>query len=1137
MPTKKQKTNIASRKVTPQLFIRKLHGAKNLRAGLSQARAMVNPEQFPSIAKQLSQTPLYETLLAPVAFPMSMAAITRKPTLSYTSTEGELMWCASVLTHYVEALGAFVKQRDKYYDAILGGDYDQAERVIDEIQETYGFSIWLIGNRLQLLQATKGLQPQKSFLEEFVSTEGINRFIAWIVYFLSLRAEDNISYTGFEQEASDVLDVKWVRDYVLLHWLPNRLIDIEDPGQPIWVEETHPVIDRFETFIAMSLRYCIKSGEGGRRILVSAIQQVESTGDSTLRRILMVLRDGYVPQANDVLGFADAYTEGRYEDVINSNCESLELVARAYAFTGQRPRVDGRPGLRQQAIALMYDVLSMAPEAPQSRQSLKKVAVLCPSLSFTFQVAAFLERDQNYIVSGGSSELALGAALSSSLNNPWSISALDRISGENKWLDQLLNAHPNSSALRLREAVTTGNYSILNQEFLRLPPYRKAMYVGYIYFHKGDFNEAISSYQLASGAEIDFVSNSAKRNLFDVYNAAGELYKSVQLAIDQILQIPSAAQSYPLESLAKDYVNHPQYSGSMDLAILLSLAIRHGSAKVERDLSNIYENVLAAEGVIKPSELAKCVGKYSPARLIYFLRYVCVPRTLDDATCFDTVEEIDIERIAVCQLLLQLDPPNLTSYQAEIRVLTRGLEVANLLTKMQTSKIYVDEAGVREALDATLRDSLTRYQKLLDSPSLTYQAEKLSKRLSKMLGSKAHPEFKDLKLPASELEGLFNAMLLEAATEFALNPAYGLDTHVSTSIRHGAFEGHLRSPLISEDLLCLKDNGDYILPPVWAQKLASLSATNRDLLQKLLAKFTQRFEEIINGYLKEKLHIRLPGSMVGMFDFTTTSTEFQVLMEATTPNTTLNDLSDRLISHCWSLTTRSLDTIRDDLLNSAAKQIGMAFDNLVKGIESKIAHSSVTPFIDSIAKARTGFQVAIEDVAEWFQRPTDLSRDPFEIEVATHVALQQIANCYVKNPIEPILDLSITEKINGKMLDGLCEILFVLLQNIIFHSGLGEQKPKVFLSAGRCGESLIFECKSHLGKEVSLNERRERAFEAMSKYEGDSALKMARKEGGSGLSKVWRIAEFDLRVTHGLELFVTDKREFIVKLSLQGLWR
>src|SRR5690606_7482017 len=135
-----------------------------------------------------------------------------------------------------------------------------------------------------------------------------------------------------------------------------------------------------------------------------------------------------------------------------------------------------------------------------------------------------------------------------------------------------------------------------------------------------------------------------------------------------------------------------------------------------------------------------------------------------------------------------------------------------------------------------------RYIELLKTPGLEYQAEKLSKRIGEMLSSKGHPEFRDLKLPASEKEGLWQSMLLDVVQEFAMNPAYGLDTHLSTSIRHGAFEGHLRSPFAVEDLLCTARDGVHLLPEGWSHRLPDVTSPELEMVRKHLSKFTHKFD-------------------------------------------------------------------------------------------------------------------------------------------------------------------------------------------------------------------------------------------------------------------------------------------------------
>lgn len=1126
----------ANRMSPLQLFRRTLHGGRNLRNGLAKARTIVDPSHYPNIVRELSRIPMYESLFAQLTFPMSLKAVRSYGRLQEISTEGELMWTSSVLSHYVERLRVFVKLREQYYEAYNNANYELAVGILDSIQQTLGFSIWLLGNRLQLLQVTKGLEAQKNLVEEILSTKDINQFIAWITYFLSVRAEENVSYSSFKSELTDVLEESWIRDYTKLHLLSFEFTSIENPGLPMAIEEPHPIIDRLETFISMALIYCANIKEGDRSHAIFTLEQLESIAEPQINRLLMVLRGQYCAQESQLLELADAYTEGRYEHVLSSHCDGIELLSRSYGYLGRHPPRCEKPSPRDQFVEHIYEVSVLSADASLSRQKLKKLALLSPDRSIALEVAAFLERTPDYMGTGIPSTLEITAALSRPLNNPWSAMAIDNIAGQPGWFSRLSEAHPNSLSIRLRGALISGDAGTIEDNAIKLPAYRKVMYIGHVNYHAGQFDAASENYLSATASDIEFISHQAKRAVFKAYYASERLYEAVQLAIDQVLQYPAAASSYPLEALARRYLNEESARSSIDLAVLLHLAVRHCNAKLERDLSNVFENIIDAAEIDYPSSFRWRLEKYNATRLVYFLRYVCVPRILDDTTCFDTVEKIDQERIAICQLLLEIDQNNIDVYQAEIRAITRGCEVDVLLSKIQTSKIYVDEAGIRNSIEVSLSEPLSRYIKLLDSPNLAYQAEKLSKRISEMLTMKGHPEFKSLKLPATELEGLFNAMLLEAAAEFALNPAYGLDTHVSTSIRHGAFEGHLRRPLALEDLICIKSGKEYLLPSTWTRKLPALGAVDIENLQKLLGRFSQRYEELIHEYLKGKLHIRLVGDDVAMFDFHASSSEIKSLMDSITPNTTVHTLTERFMAHFWELTTRSLDAIRLDLLDYATKQMYSALDTLVRGVEFKMKHSEVAPFIDAVARARTNFQTAIEDVAGWFQRPTDLSRDPFDIEVATHVALQQIANCYVDNPIHPCLDLTIDEKIDGRMLDGLCEILFILLQNVIRHSGFGENEAEVTILSRREGDALILKCVSKLAEDVSINERRNNAVEAAKWYERDSALRMARREGGSGLSKVWRIAEFDLRVHHTLELSVTDNHEFVVKLSLAGVW-
>jgi tetratricopeptide (TPR) repeat protein len=1118
-----------------QTFKRILHRGANPRRGLASARARTDPLQFPTIVKALGTQSIYRALLAPTAFPPSIPQFTAKPRLQKVSEDMELLWAASVLSLYQKDLAEFVTRKNEFFKNFCKGEFDKASKNLNLIQSRFGVSLWLLGHRLQILQLTEGLKAQKDFLEQVVSTTGLSQVPAWVLYYFSVRSEENVSYANLVSDTHSLMDLPEIGDYAINHIIPYDISKIKDIGSPLAMEEPHPIIDRYETFVKMALLYAARHASQAPLTLRTALELLREVNDAQLNRLLALTDDSTGEDEHSFMSLADAYTLGQYDEITIDNCENLELVARSRELAGSPRESEERPSIHAQIIQLMRDVLSMSPSEPQSRLKLQKMALFLTGHPFAYQIAGFLERRHDHLFKSAYSELDKVVAISGPLDNPWSAPVLKELGQTVDWMQRLMHLHPQSPSVRLHSAIC-GHGDLASLEVDKhLPQHRANAYLGHIAFRAGNYELAANRYSSSIKSSNEYIALTSKRYLFDALYAKEDFGTALGLVVGHILSNPSVIQFYPLDLVAKGCLEQSELRSDIRLAVLLHLAAKHSNQKWERDLSDVYENIIDSAGIQRPSDMVVSSDEERRVCEIYFLRFVCVPRILDDTTCFESVDEIDAERIAVCQKLLQLDPPNDLAYRSEIRAITRDSKVAHLLAKVQTSKIYVDEAGIKQTVEPTLKHAYARYIQLLDNPGLAYQAEKLSKRLGEMLNSKGHPEFRDLKLPASELEGLFQTMLYEVVSEFALNPAYGLDTHVSTTIRHGAFEGHLRGPLTSEDLLCSKQDGTYAMPATWVKRLAELQPNEQAHILKHLIRFTQKFDELIASYLKGKLHIRDVGNTVAMFDFEAEASKVKSLMESVTRGDDYLSFVDKTIAHCWEMTDRSLKNIRDDIQNVATKYVNQALDTLVSGVESSVPHERIRSFVDAIARARTAFQVEITDVSQWFHKPTDLSRDPFDFELAVHVALQQIANCYVKSKLIPKLNIVLDEKLEGRLLDSTCELLFILFQNVVLHGGFGDGPATVRLSAWLEGEVIHIECANILANTVSLDERRQLAQEALQRYERDSALRLARREGGSGLSKLWRICEYDLGKKHSLGLEVTNERDFITRVSLSGL--
>ncbi len=1119
------------------MFRRYLHSHRNLRAGLSIARDKTDARVYPRIVSDLSKQKIYANLLVGNAFPENFSRFQLKDRLQRTSTEKEFIWTASVLSVFLPQLQQFVKLKLHYEIAFADGNFSQAATALDSIESKLGVSLWLIANRLQLLQLQSGLKAQKDYLEQTITVEGLNEFVAYVAYYFSYRSEENVSLSTLEIEIENLVKMGEMGEFFRYLLLPYDITQIRDISAPLTWSEPYPIVDRFQVLVSMIQLKLAREGTSSNAYLKKCLLLLENVSDSRIERLLNVYDGSHSKIAESSLDSYDAYTIGKYNEVLTNSPDTVELVARTRASLSSENNTSQSSFLIQTQES-MKDVLLLARNHQQAISQLKKLALTFSHHPLGQQIASFVERKHEHIFVKEYSELDKLAALTGASDNPWNAALLAKINCSRDYIDELLSSHSNSPALRIQKALDLPlEEANLVLDDIGLPKYRKAIYKGHVAFHHRDYKNATACFKEAVDCGNKYIQTRAKAYLFNALFAQGQLVDSLRLAVDHCLQNSNAFRLYPLEELARACLNENVATADLAFPILLHITARQIHPKWEQELSDVFENTLYELRVESPISLVSLVEKFDKIRLIYFLRFICVPRIFDDTTLFESVSAIENERILICQNLILLDPSNSEIYAAEIKSITRDAKVAELFQQVEESKIYVDEDGIYSAVEDVLRDAYARYIQMLKHPSLDYQADKITKRIEVLLGENAPSDFKNLKLPASEKEGLFISICNEFITQFATNPAFGLDTHFSTTIRHGAFEGHVRSPLAAHDLLLQKsnDSDEHILPERWQQAFTEISPEDKDFLRKQLAKFTVKVEELERTYRKDYLQVRGDPSIHGMFDFVVTREERLEFMNALTESTPFDDFIERLFAFAWHLTDRSMEKIRERLRGPFLSEINHAADLLISAIERRITRDKAVVVTDSVVRAKTDLQVAVENICGWFRRPTDFQRAPFDIDLAIGVALKQIENCYAKDAISPRLSISSDKKIPGKYLDGTVEVLFILLQNVVRHSGFSNQTNEVKIIVVQDSLGLDIEIENKISPSINIYSHKRLGEEAVERYSKDTALKMARSEGGSGLSKIWRILEFDFKATHALQIIVSDNHSFNVRLSIRDM--
>ena len=1108
-----------------------MHSKGDLRKGLALARVKVVPKYIPEIVAELARNPTYRAAFAVSTFPRSFHNFTHRRRLGGADAHREIVWHASVLKLFSSELTSFVRRKLAFDAAYISGEYETAQECLDEIEDEFGVSIWLMACRIQLIQLKDGLTAQKAFLQDTIYSDDTNDLLAFLAYFLSLRAEENVSLAALLHEIRDLLELKGFKDLVRHHVCPYALVDsIKVPADVAHMEEASTVIDRYLALVlTLQLEY-VRAPES-RGVIQLALNILADISDLRLSRISGCHHED---ELHEHLSLCDLYTSGDYSSVSYSIRNTLnnspsrhhlfELCARAEAFCGPP---DGTPdgSIADRIIRNMTQVILAADVGQKALLDLRKLAVVCLDQDLSTRISSFCENylsDPSY---GSHASLQVCAAMISPYEDPWAASFLDHAGLDVSRLENLISANPKSTSLKLQDVLRmpfeAGSDAL---EVLDIPIGRRFMYKGHLAMKYGLYDQAVGLYGKVLEIGEPYAKVVARRNLFKALFEVGEIDACCQLVSEHFVENNESHRIYPMQNLLErvDEVD----SATLPAAIVLYIGARHYDPKYERDLSDAYEDYLDRRGVGTPTELIGLYGDELPLDVEFFLKNICTPRILDDSVAFATLNDVEQERIAICQALISFDPDSAVQHSAEIRALTRDAEVARLVRVVEEGKIYVDEEGIRNALQPSLNDSFERYRKLLSVPAPTYQADKISKRLGELLGDALLHEPK-IRLPSDERQSLFGTMLTAFSNQFALNPAYGLDTHLSTNVRHGAFEGHLRGPIASHELLNSRkvntynyDNNEY-----WMERYQHFSHPDQHEVNRLLERFSKRVDEQIDEFKKNLLHVRTNTAAAGLFDFRKKPEQMQEIMEEIRETTTYDEFFQILNSAAWESVDQSLQNIKSELRGVLGQQINQAYLGLITELERKFGRDRVSALVDAVVQSRTEFQVALERVCSWFQRSSSRIAEPLPFDLIADVAIKQIENCHtirLKGAISTTINVPF--RVDGAHLDGLVDVLFILLQNSIIHGGYSKSPPCLALSIAVENDLLSITLRNEIASGIDLQERRMQAADAVSRYKHDTAMKMARQEGGSGLSKVWRILEYDLKVDHMISLDISDDR-------------
>jgi hypothetical protein len=1060
--------------------------------------------------------------------------------LAPVGTQEEFHWTAELLKANAASLQQFTILRNTFEKLLLNDRLQDSLELLDTIEQQFGSSIWLISHRIHVLQAARGLEAQKSYAEAIRRQAGPGAMAAYLTFFLSIRSEPTVTLSRLsaqlEASLSSFPTTPVQNAYVRFHVL--GVIPTPHLGADLLrYEQVGSLVDLYEMFVALAISQVLELTSAEFHSDIASL--ADAVRDHRLHVINAFLNsdcperpdycEDFALTSSHLLAgrVAEAYESGmRLLTNHPTNPDVLFLQARIAAIHG-RVVPDGT--LLTKTMSRAAQLMVGGAGAVDEFQDFAKLGVLLHASPIGAGLLTLIEDEGSPVVPLSPDAYRQAGAFLPPVPSPF-------------WLDmQPAGAVRQYTALgsyvQLEGSLAANRGAALADETddathltTGFSSAEADMIAAVNALRQGRPAAAVDPARRLSEKEIAFFRRRGWRLLLNSLLASGQVANAVVDITTAYLSERGWATILPIQATTEALRANPDKLPRAELSvpILYDMYAQHVDASRDMDRVFAYEDVLAFYGVDKPSQLAPYTAALNQRKLVYFLRYVCVESIMDRTIVFDSSRSVLEERLAVCRLLLTLDPASSETYHDEIKAIAKRLRLSRRMRQLEQSKIYVDAENLRRKLEPELREGYARYTALRRERPLAGESE--LREAFREAASGNLEKVVLLRLPKHEISDLFTTLVNRFRDEYTTSPEYGLDKYLSVRIRHGTLAAHLRRPVEAAHLITSRDSltGKYRVNEYWPQRLPTSSDLDQILLKRL-AIFSEAFDKLVDE-VKGWVHVSTDSKGEGMFDFTLREASYLALAHVIGVETSYDSFAEQVIDTLDQILDSRLEQVRERIENETKRRALSLLEQLASDVQA-IGGGACGELVHAIRAASTDLQIAIDRIARWFMRTSSSSAEPFSISEAIDIGIESVKTIDPQFEHEVEIDFDEELALQGALLTPFVDVLFIVLENVIKHSGEGV-RPKAHVSATLRNWSLRIRVSNPIAPETVTPEAEAKLQRLRAQVLDRSHSGYVRREGESGFHKLARILQDDVKGTPQLTFGFVDGREFVVELAV-----
>lgn len=1055
--------------------------------------------------------------------------------------ERELNWFVALINNFGEQINLYLQYRNQYENFLILGEYDQALEVLSKIDSEICVSIWGLDNHFILAENKSGLEKNKELLAN-ISSKNCDSWVGIFADLFSFKAEHGVNNRQYlhriDRIFSGVPDD--IKSYFEEKLYPIYNISFKNLYDLLYYNECLSIIDLYNIFLKVCIRATSDDDLEVLQIIKRVITKINGIDDIVLKKLYFFFNITDELTINDfdkqMYRIGNLYTEGKYEKVIveckeilkaHANCfELYEYYVKSHIMLDKELQAICVDSLAQDLVTSMHTAYVKDKQVSHSYLTLCRIERVFSSSNFSAAIADFFV--DKYMIGNSRIQNYAKELLSPFIN----IKLVNIFEDDPKYiLDKLEAGLGKGSSLEVYKLIKSmesecENIKIDNNRYR----WYKIKSISSKMEKCRELEKWYEEIRCCKGTFERYQKERISTELFYLYISENKILEAEKLYVKNRLENKYSILRMDLEEIYDVIkIGNEDIKKSICTPIICYLYNMNNYAEIYSHTANFME----LNKLERPSDIFERVKEYDREELIFFLKNVCTNEILDSMYfIFDNEDQVETERIRICQFLQKIDKDNEGVYIDEISHILKNKQIMQGVKYIEDVKIDLNVDKVLEQHRSVFNDNFKRF-KQIGELDIEYKAIDVTNNLIYIRNSTDSKKYNHKLI-------VFKEMLLDFQHEFAFGK-YGLDQSIGTRIRHGSIQNQLRVVFEKNNIIFVKKSTKdltYIPSAKFSEICKDIDNINKAKLYKSISDFSEKIDLYLEELKSQFIQIRTDEiNSKGLIDLRLKIDELVALFEEAQKINNENLVLESIESFWTEKIKIGLENarlffdyyVKKDFINLLSE----LEENLHEIPEIENLHYNL---YDAVSRSRTEIQNAINTVSDWFKLPTKQVYKEFTattlIETCETINKRVFSN-YSLIMVNKKIDSA--SKIQGKYFSYFVDILIIIFTNAYYHSGFIDNVSglKIDSEIVEKKDFLFISVKNSLSDNIIIEELEEKIREIQGKIDKSiNTGQYSNFEGGSGLIKICKILEWNVGTKWYLEFGIDDEKYFFTRIGV-----